>query len=131
MQMTPSTSRRYWWTPILSVLIGLTYLVAFWIGGKPREGLFGLALMVAVGVALALAGRRSETVRGLLDHRDERIAGIDVWATAFTAMAMIVVVLVGFVVAIARGQSGWPYDMIGAVGGLAYLGAVAYLRFRR
>jgi hypothetical protein len=31
---------------------------------------------------LVLAGRRSETVRGLLDHRDERLHAIDLRATA-------------------------------------------------
>ena len=76
-------------------------------------------------------GRRSETVRGLLDHRDERIAGIDLRATAFTALAMILAVLAGFVTAIARGDSGWPYDMIGAVGGLAYVAGVVCCRVRR
>lgn len=113
------------------MLIGLVYLIGFSIGGKPGEGLFGPAVLVAMAVALALLGRRSETVRGLLDHRDERIAGIVLHATAFTALAMIVMVLIGFVVAIAHGRSGWPYDMIGAVGALAYLRAVGYLRVRR
>jgi hypothetical protein len=31
---------------------------------------------------------------------------------------------------VVRGHSGWPYDMIGAVGGLAYLVAVIVLRIR-
>lgn len=130
MQTTSKTTIRYWATPILSVFIGIVYLVGFSIGGKPGQGMFGLALMVAFGAALALLGRRSETVRGLLDHRDERIAGIDLRATAVTASAMIAAVLVGFVVDIARGGSGWPYDMIGAVGGLTYVLTVGYLRLR-
>lgn len=130
MQTTSKTTIRYWATPILSVFIGIVYLVGFSIGGKPGQGMFGLALMVTFGVALALLGRRSETVRGLLDHRDERIAGIDLRATAVTASAMIAAVLVGFVVDIARGGSGWPYDMIGAVGGLTYVLTVGYLRLR-
>jgi hypothetical protein len=29
-----------------------------------------------------------------------------------------------------RGRSGWPYSMIGAVGGLSYLAAVIYQRIR-
>jgi UDP-N-acetylmuramyl pentapeptide phosphotransferase/UDP-N-acetylglucosamine-1-phosphate transferase len=130
MQTTSKTTIRYWATPILSVLIGIVYLVGFSIGGNLGEGVIGLAVMVAFGAALALLGRRSETVRGLLDHGDERIAGIDLRATALTCLAMIAVVLVGFVVEIARGGSGWPYYMIGAVGGLTYLLAVGYLRLR-
>jgi uncharacterized YccA/Bax inhibitor family protein len=86
--------------------------------------------MVAFSAALALIARHSETVRGLLDHRDERITSIDLRATAVTALAMIVVVLVGFVINVSRGGSGWPYDMIGAVGGLAYVAAVACFRIR-
>ena len=46
------------------------------------------------------------------------------------ALAMIAVILIGFVVSIARGGSGWPYDMIGFAGGLAYVGAVAFFRAR-
>lgn len=55
---------------------------------------------------------------------------LDTDATAVTALAMIAVVLVAFVVEIARGHSGWPYSMIGAVGGVAYLAAVIILRIR-
>ena len=86
--------------------------------------------MVVFTGALVLAGRRSETVRGLLDHRDERISAIDLRATAVTALAMIAVILIGFAVSIARGGSGWPYDMIGFVGGLAYVAAVVFFRAR-
>jgi hypothetical protein len=130
MQMTRNARIRYWSTPVLGLLIGLAYLVGFWVGGQPGLGLLGLAVMVTFSVVLMLVGRYSETVRGLLDHRDERIAGIDLRATACTAVAMIVAVLVGFVAEIARGHSGWPFDIIGAVGGLAYLAAVGYLRLR-
>ena len=130
MQTTAKTSRRYLATPIFGVLMGLVYLVAFWAGGSLAYGVFGLVVMVAFSLLLLVARRRSETVRGLLDHRDERITAIDLRATAVTALAMIAVVLVAFVVEIARGQSGWPYSMIGAVGGLAYLVAVIVLRIR-
>ena len=71
----------------------------------PVHGVLALAVMVAFSAALLLARRRSETVRGLLDHRDERISAIDLRATAITALAMIVVVLVAFVVQIARGAA--------------------------
>jgi hypothetical protein len=130
MQTTHKTSRRFWATPVLGVLIGITYLIGFSIGGHPLDGALGLGVMVAFSVAVVLAGRRSETVRGLLDHRDERISGIDMRATAVTAVVMIIAVLVGFIAEVARGRSGWPYDMLGAVGGLAYLAAVTYFRIR-
>jgi hypothetical protein len=130
MQITSRTKRSYWATVAVAVGIGLVYLVAFAAGGQPLLGLAALGIMVAFSGVLMLAGRRSETVRGLLDHRDERISAIDLRATAVTALAMIAAVLAGFVVSIARGGSGWPYDMIGFVGGLAYVAAVIFFRAR-
>ncbi len=130
MQITARRNRGYWATVALGVGIGIVYLIGFAAGGKPLLGVGALAIMVAFTGALLLAGRRSETVRGLLDRRDERITAIDLRATAVTALAMIAVILVGFVVSIARGGSGWPYDMIGFVGGLAYVAAVVYFRAR-
>jgi hypothetical protein len=130
MPTTTKTNRYYWATPVLGVTIGIIYLIGFAIGGKPLDGAIGLAVMVVFTAALMLVGRRSETVRGLLDHRDERIAGIDLRATAVTALVMIGAVLVGFVIEVAHGRSGAPYDIIGAVGGLAYVAAVGYFRIR-
>ncbi len=77
MQITTKNSRVYWVTPAVGGACGLIYLIAFWLGGHPGYGLLALGVMVAFSVGIALVGRRSETVRGLLDHRDERLAGID------------------------------------------------------
>jgi hypothetical protein len=130
MQTTAKTSRKYLATPIFGVLMGVVYLVALSVAGNPVSGVLAFAVMVAFSGGLLLARRRSETVRGLLDHRDERISAIDLRATAVTALVMIAVVLVAFVVEIARGQSGWPYSLLGAVGGVTYLAAVIVLRIR-
>lgn len=80
MQITSRTNRSYWATVALGVTIGIVYLIGFAAGGKPLLGVGALAIMVAFSGALVLAGRRSETVRGLLDHRDERISAIDLRA---------------------------------------------------
>ena len=130
MQTTTRTSRKYLATPIFGVLIGVVYLVALSVAGNPVDGVLAFGVMVAFSAALLLARRRSETVRGLLDHRDERISAIDLRATAITALALITVILVAFVVQIARGQSGWPYSMLGFVGGVTYVVAVICLRIR-
>ena len=130
MQTTTKTSRKYLATPIFGAAMGVVYLVAFLVAGNPVDGVFGFAVMIVFSAALLLASRRSETVKGLLDHRDERISAIDVRATAVTALVMITVVIVAFVVQIARGQSGWPYSMLGFVGGLSYVAAVIVLRIR-
>jgi hypothetical protein len=127
---TTKTSRKYLATPIFGVAMGVVYLVALSIAGSPVWGVLALAMMVAASGGLLLARRRSETVKGLLDRGDERIAAIDLRATAITALALIAVILIAFVVQIARGQSGWPYSMLGFVGGVTYIVAVIVLRVR-
>jgi len=129
-EQTTKTSRKYLATPIFGVLMGLVYLVALSVAGQPVWGVLALAIMVVFSGALLLARRRSETVKGLLDHKDERISAIDLRATAITALALIAVILIAFVVQIARGQSGWPYSMLGFVGGVTYIVAVIVLRVR-
>jgi hypothetical protein len=124
------TSRKYLATPIFGVAMGVVYLVALSIAGSPVWGVLALAMMVAASGGLLLARRRSETVKGLLDRGDERITAIDLRATAITALALIAVILIAFVVQIARGQSGWPYSMLGFVGGVTYIVAVIVLRVR-
>jgi len=130
MQTTSRANRYYWGTVALGVGIGIVYLIGFLVGGKPLLGVAALGIMLAFSAGLAVVGRYSETVRGLLNHRDERFSAIDLRATALTALAMIIAILVGFVVSVAHGGSGWPYDMIGFVGGVTYLAAVGYLRVR-
>jgi hypothetical protein len=130
MQTTTKTSRKYLATPIFGVAMGVVYLVALSVAGDPVDGVIAFAVMVAFSGALLLARRRSETVKGLLDRRDERISAIDLRATAITALVLIAVILVAFVVQLARGQSGWPYSMLGFVGGVTYVVAVICLRVR-
>jgi hypothetical protein len=113
------------------VVAGLVYLVAAWISGRPGLGAVMLGIMVAVSAVVVLASRRSETVRGLLDRRDERIVGIDLRATAAAGLAVILAVLVGAVVELARSRSGTPYTWLAAVAGVAYLSTVVVLRARR
>ena len=119
-----------WITPAVGVLIGVAYLAAGWAAGNLTFGLTGLAIMIAVSAALVLAARRSETVRGLLDHRDERISAIDLRATAVAGMVVIALVIGAFVVEIARGEDGMPYAWLGAAGGIAYVLAVLVQRVR-
>lgn len=86
--------------------------------------------LAAFGLVVLVAGR-SVTVRGLRgDGRDERFARIDLQATAAAGLALIVALIVAWLVAIARGQSGNPYGWLLAIGGLAYLLSVAWFRWR-
>ena len=105
-------------------------LAVSWLGGSPGQGVISLAVLAAFGLIILLAGR-SETIRGLRgDGRDERFAQIDLKATAVSGLAVLVTLIVAWLVAVARGQSGSPYDWLLAIGGLAYAFAVAWFRWR-
>jgi hypothetical protein len=122
MQMT----RSKWFMPLFAAALGAVVFATQWVGGDPKGGLISLGIMVGFG-ALVLVGGRSETVRGLRgDGRDERFALMDLRATAFAGLALIV----AFLVSVANGHDGSPYDWLGAIGGLAYLLAVVVLRIR-
>ena len=123
-------TRSKWFLPSFSLVLGLVILAVSWLGGHPGEGAISLAVLAAFGLFFLLAGR-SETIRGLRgDGRDERFAQIDLQATAVAGLALIVALIVAWLVATARGQSGSPYDWLLAIGGLAYALAVAYFRWR-
>jgi drug/metabolite transporter (DMT)-like permease len=126
------TSRRHskWIVPGLAAGIGLAMLAAQWAAGNPGAGLVSLGIMLATG-AIFLFGGRSETIRGLRgDGRDERFRQIDVLATAIAGLVVITAVIVAFIVEIARGHDGTPYTWLGALGGLAYVAAIVWLRMR-
>jgi hypothetical protein len=81
--------------------------------------------------ALILVGGRSETVRGLRgDARDERFRMIDIHATAFAGSVLIVALIAAWLVQLGRGEDGSPYGELMAVGGLAYILAIALMRWR-
>lgn len=105
-------------------------LVVAWLGGQLGTGVYGLAVMAGSGLLVLLLTGRSETVRGLTVGRDERFAQIDLRATAVAGLALIITVIVAWLSEIARGHSGHPYDWLGAIGGLAYILAVAFFRWR-
>ncbi|GAA2985372.1 hypothetical protein [Streptosporangium longisporum] len=124
-------SWKRWITPGAAVLGGLVYLVSGWSGGDRTFAFGGLAVMLALAVALVLLARRSETVAGLLDGKDERINHIDGEATGIAGRTLMAAVVIGFVVEIAQGQDGHPYDMLAMIAGVAYVLALVVLRIRR
>jgi hypothetical protein len=123
-------TRSKWFLPSFCVVLGLVILAVTWVGGSPGQGGVSLGIMVGFGLFILLAGR-SETIRGLRgDGRDERFARIDVCATAFSGLVLLVTMMVAWLVEIARGRSGGPYGWLLAIGGLAYVLAVAFFRWR-
>jgi len=116
--------------PAFCLALGVVVLVASWLGGQLGSGVFGLVVMTAFGLVILLLTGHSETIRGLTTGRDERFAQIDLKATAVAGLVLILTVIVAWLVEIARGHSGQPYDWLGAIGGLAYVAAIALFRWR-
>jgi hypothetical protein len=112
------------------MLIGIVYLIAGLVGDQTRFGITGFIVMFAFAAAIWLFRGRSETVQGLLDHRDERINEMDLRATAAAGAVVLLVTIGAFVVEVARGNSGAPYYWLGAIGGVAYLAALVFQRVR-
>jgi hypothetical protein len=132
--MTKGRSRAIthskWFLPLFSFALGLVILAVSWLGGQLGTGAISFGVLAVFGLLVLLAGR-SETIRGLRgDGRDERFARIDLQATAVTGLVLLVALIVAWLVATARGQSGSPYDWLLAIGGLGYLLAVAWFRWR-
>jgi len=125
-----AVARSKWFLPLFCLGLGLVVLVASWLGGQLGAGVYGLVVLAAFGLVLLLLTGRSETLRGLTTGRDERFTQIDLRATAVTGLVLITAVIVAWLVEIARGHSGNPYGWLGAIGGLAYILAVAFFRWR-
>ena len=122
--------RSRWFVPLFAVAAGLILFGAQAVGGHPGSGAVSLGIMAAFGAVILLGGR-SETIRGLRgDGRDERFQRIDIHATAFAGTVVIVAIIVGFAVELAKGHDGNPFTWLGALGGLAYLAAIVIMRLR-
>jgi hypothetical protein len=121
--------RSKWFLPLFCLGLGVVVLVASWLGGQLAAGVYGLVVMAGFGLVLLLGGR-SETIRGLTTGRDERFAQIDLRATAVAGLVLITTLIVAWLVEVARGHSGSPYNWLCAIGGLAYVLAVAFFRWR-
>jgi hypothetical protein len=78
-----------------------------------------------------LFGGRSDLVRGLRgDGRDEYWARIDVHATAVTGYLVIAAIIVMCLWEWGHGRGGEPYVQLGGMSGVAYVVALAVLRWR-
>ena len=120
-----------WSVPGVAVLAGLAYLAAGLLGDDTGFGIKGLALMLGVAVVFVVASTRSETVAGLRNRTDERINQIDQSASLVAGMTVLLAVLAMFVVEIAQGKDGSPYSQLGALGGVTYVVALVWFRYRR
>ena len=123
--------RTRWFMPAFSLFLGALMLVAFWIGDELAAGLGAFGVMVAVAALFFFGSRRSETLAGIGGPaRDERWEKIDLHATAMAGGVLVLTIIGAWLVEVAQGGDGSPYTQLGAVGGLAYILSVAFLRWR-
>ena len=121
-------NRRRWFMPAFCLFLGALIFGAFWIGDDPGRAPRPRGVLVAVA---PFGGRRSRRIAGISwPGRDERWERIDLAATAISGVVIITAIIVAWLVEVARGNDGSPYTELGALGGLAYVLAVALLRWR-
>ena len=134
-QSVPDQRRKrpaaFWLTPATSVVLGLAMGAAAWADDQRGYAVFAVLLMTGIAVALVIAARRSETVGGLLDRRDERIASLDRDASLFAGMLVILAVIAAFIYELGTGGDTRPYAWLGALAGVGYVAALIVLRLRR
>jgi hypothetical protein len=105
---------------LYSLGLGAIVFAAFAIGGNPADGAQAFALLAIIAAVVWLGD----------SARDERWAAIDLRASAFGGLAMILAATGAWLVQLAEGRDGNPYGRLLAVAGVAYLAAVAFLRRR-
>ncbi len=127
---SPAICRSRWFTPLICLGLGVVVFAVSALGGQLGGGLISLAVLVGFGLIMLLLGSRSETIRGLTVARDERFAQLDLRATALSGLIMLLAALVGWLVEVAHGHNGHPYDWLLAIGGLAYLVSFVFFRWR-
>ena len=116
--------------PAFSLVLGALVLAAMWVGGDRAGGLKSFAVFVVLAAVFAFGGR-SETLQGLGGPgRDERWAMIDLRASAFAGFVVTAVLAGAWLWQLARGEDGSPYGQVLAIGGIAYIVAIAFLRWR-
>jgi hypothetical protein len=114
-----------WFVPMFAVGLGVVMLIAEWIGGDPKGGVVSLGIMVVFAALIVVAAGHSGTAAIMRRPAvDERARSIDLAATAFAGVVLIVAVLVAFVYELAKGQDASPYTQLGALAGVAYLFAL-------
>jgi uncharacterized membrane protein len=120
--------RAKWVSPAVAVILGVTFLVAAWIAGRPLAGLGSLAIMIAVA-ALFVFGGRSETIAQMREP-DERWRSIDLRATAIAGLAMTLTIIGGTLWQIAHDRDVGAFVVVAVAGSIAYVGALVWLRSR-
>ena len=123
--------RTRWFIPAFALFLGVVIFAAYWIGDEPGVGAGAVGVMAVMAAIFWFGARRSETLSGLGGPgRDERWQQIDVHATALAGLVVLIAIIAAWLVEVAQGEDGSPYTQLGALGGVSYVLAVAFLRWR-
>jgi hypothetical protein len=125
------TMDRRFLVPATMAIGGSALAIATWIG----QGVGGaVAIEITTAVAtvgyFVLGGRDSDFGAIFGSRPDERQANIDLRATAFTGMALILLAIGGVIVTTAMGRLVWPFMLFAVVGGVAYVVGLLIFRHR-
>lgn len=120
-----------WAIPAVCLVAAIAYLVTGLVADEPALAVGGPIIMLVFAAGILFAGRYSETVKGLLDRKDERINALDRDATVITGALLIVVILASALIDTVRGGDGSPYFALAAFAGVTYAVAFVCLRWRR
>jgi drug/metabolite transporter (DMT)-like permease len=125
-----SRTGRRWLTAMTLAVAGGALAVATWIGGQHDVAVALVAFYAVCSVAAFIwSGRDGDVAAILRSAGDERQRRLDRDATAIAGLAMIVVSIIGGIISAARnGGDLGPFGIVCAVGGLAYIVALAGLR---
>ena len=108
--------------------IGVAFLVAGILAGHVGAGLISLGVMLCYGAGLMIAGRRSESAALLSGQaRDERQRNVMVQALATTGAVLVVTLVVGMLVTMAKDSgSAAAWSGLCALGGLTFIGSTVW-----
>lgn len=120
----PSFKRRIrrWQVPVLSMVMGIAFLLGGAARGRIGLGLAMAAIMFAYALFLISFSRSNEAVALLRDESvDERRAQIQLRANAMVGNVLVSIVLTGFLVQFFRGEEAGIWIALAAAAGLTYV----------
>jgi len=121
---------RRWQVPVLSVLLGLVFLLAGAARGRVGLGLAMATIMFGYAAFLVAFSRSNEAVALLReDSADERRAQIQLRANAMVGNVLILVAVGGFLIQFLREEDTAIWAALAAIGGVTYM--VSALVFSR
>ena len=126
-----TTTASRWIVPGLCFVLGLVVLGTQLAHDDLAMGLVLLAIMWVYGIGIVVWRRHSELgdlVSG--GPTDERRQSIQLMALAVTGQVLLVTIVIGFIVQLARGVDTGPWTALGALGGATYLVSLAVVRAR-